>query len=75
MFDCTRLNRLWTGQVQNENDGLECEDVFIFTDKADSRDLLLNNVPAEYGCIHAKDEHDVKSNYKRKLTIVYPDTL
>jgi len=45
--------------------------------KADSRDLLLNNVPAENGYIHAKNEQarDAKSNYKRKLTIVYPDTL
>lgn len=43
--------------------------------KADSRDLPLNNVPADYGCIQAKNEEGAKANYKGRLTIAYPDAL
>ena len=49
---------------EEENDGLEGEDMFIFMHKVDSWDLTLNNVPADYSCIRGKDERVSKSNLR-----------
>jgi hypothetical protein len=45
MIDCTQLNR---DQIeQEENDGLEGENMFVFMYEADGEDLVLNKTPTD----------------------------
>ena len=63
MSDCT-IPLVAIGKGEEENDGLEGEDILIFMYKVDSWDLSLNDVPADYSCIRAKDERGFKSKLR-----------
>jgi hypothetical protein len=49
MSDCTQLKHDQMGQM--ENDVLECENMFVFMDEADSGNLGLSNEPTYKSCI------------------------
>jgi hypothetical protein len=72
MFDCTQISCDREKKVKNNK--LEGEDVFIFMYKVDSRDLALNNVPAEHSCKSSKNQQDPSSPQK-ELTIIDPNAL
>jgi hypothetical protein len=52
------------GKSEEENDGLEGEDIFIFMYKVDSWDFTLSDLPADYSCIRGKGERVSKSNLR-----------
>jgi hypothetical protein len=63
MSGCTQLKRDQMGQI--ENDGLESENMFIFMNEVESGNLGLNNAPAYYSCIQARNECDYRSSIKK----------
>lgn len=63
MSDCTRPS-VPIGKGEEENDGLEGEDMFIFMYEVNSWDLTLNDVPADYSYIQVKNKRGSKSNLR-----------
>jgi hypothetical protein len=54
---------------------LKGENMFIFVDEGDRRNLGLDNVPANGSCMGPYDEVLLPSSNWEGLTVVEPDTL
>lgn len=56
MSDCVQVKRDQMGQM--ENNGLESENMFVFMNEVDSRNVGLSNVKTYCSCIQARNESD-----------------